>query len=118
MLFRALDGQLMLTLHSPNTNPNERPEFYPHPRGGRKSSPGNPLIYCLLHKYSHRGWNKEPAGITCRLFIAAQAGLFCHSWIIFSFCFSLFTNPSSIMLHFILLYMQHIEYATYIKVKV
>ena len=29
MVFRALDGQLYLTLHSPNANPQERPHFYP-----------------------------------------------------------------------------------------
>lgn len=29
MLFRRFDGQLMLTLHSPNDSPNERPVFLP-----------------------------------------------------------------------------------------
>ena len=29
MVFRALDGQLWLTLHSPNNTPMERPKFYP-----------------------------------------------------------------------------------------
>jgi len=29
MVFRALDGQLYLTLHSPNKTPEERPAFYP-----------------------------------------------------------------------------------------
>jgi len=29
MVFRALDGQLWLTLHSPNQTPMERPKFYP-----------------------------------------------------------------------------------------
>ena len=29
MVFRALDGQLYMTLHSPNSNPEERPFFYP-----------------------------------------------------------------------------------------
>ncbi len=29
MLFRTLQGQLMLTLHSPNVHPHERPHFYP-----------------------------------------------------------------------------------------
>lgn len=29
MVFRALDGQLYLTLHSPNLTPHERPCFYP-----------------------------------------------------------------------------------------
>ena len=29
MLFRTEDGQLMLTLHSPNQSPRERPVFYP-----------------------------------------------------------------------------------------
>lgn len=29
MIFRTLEGQLMLTLHSPNVHPNERPHFYP-----------------------------------------------------------------------------------------
>ena len=29
MVFRALDGQLYLTLHSPNRHPDERPRFYP-----------------------------------------------------------------------------------------
>lgn len=29
MIFRALDGQLMLTLHSPNATPQERPFFLP-----------------------------------------------------------------------------------------
>ena len=28
MLFRALDGQLMLTLHRPNNQPDERPQFF------------------------------------------------------------------------------------------
>lgn len=29
MVFRALDGQLYLTLHSPNVHLEERPCFYP-----------------------------------------------------------------------------------------
>ena len=29
MVFRALDGQLYMTLHSPNSHPEERPFFYP-----------------------------------------------------------------------------------------
>lgn len=29
MVFRALDGQLYLTLHAPNRNPEERPHFHP-----------------------------------------------------------------------------------------
>jgi len=29
MVFRALDGQLYITLHSPNNHPDERPHFYP-----------------------------------------------------------------------------------------
>ena len=28
MLFRTLDGRLMLTLHCPNHQPDERPAFY------------------------------------------------------------------------------------------
>lgn len=36
MVFRALDGQLYLTLHSPNTTPEERPFFHPIiEQGGR-----------------------------------------------------------------------------------
>lgn len=36
MVFRALDGQLYLTLHSPNRHPDERPRFYPiRENGGR-----------------------------------------------------------------------------------
>ena len=36
MVFRALDGQLYMTLHSPNHHPDERPFFYPiRDEGGR-----------------------------------------------------------------------------------
>ena len=36
MVFRALDGQLYLTLHSPNANPQERPHFYPLREAGSR----------------------------------------------------------------------------------
>ncbi len=36
MIFRTPDGQLYLTLHSPNKTPEERPKFYPLiERGGQ-----------------------------------------------------------------------------------
>lgn len=52
MIFRTLDGQLMLAAAHTQRQVQGTPEVLPHSRAGRQPLPGNPLIRPPYHKLS------------------------------------------------------------------